>query len=183
MQINIDVDNTINDFIYKFVYYLNGIQNSGEKFKVENMKEYNLRSTTNLSAESLDILFFKNNTFHNILDPLCGSIEVIRMLQEAGHIVKFVTSISYDVIQSRIEFFKKHFPFVDVDSQLIVTHDKTSIYADIVIDDHIPHLTNINHNCTFIIFDQPWNQEYEFADYRVHDWCEVRETLEKIGLL
>lgn len=183
MQVNIDVDNTINDFIYKFVHYLNGIQNSSDKLKVADLTEYDICTSTNLSAESLNILFFKNNAFHSTLDPLCGSIEVIRMLQEAGHIVKFVTSISYDVIKSRIEFFKKHFPFVDVDSQLIATHDKTSIYADIVIDDHIPHLTNINHDCKFIIFDQPWNKDYKLADYRVHDWCEVRETLEKIGLL
>lgn len=176
MRINIDVDNTINDFIYKFIYYLNGIQNSGDKLKVEDLTE-------NLSKESLDILFFKNNAFHSMLDPLCGSVEVIRMLQEAGHIVKFVTCISYDVIKSRIEFFKKHFPFVDVDKQLIITNDKTSVYADIVIDDHIPHLTNINRNCKFIIFDQPWNQDYTFADYRVKDWCEVRETLERLGVL
>ncbi|MBO7211903.1 MAG: hypothetical protein J6V44_13015 [Methanobrevibacter sp.] len=183
MQVNIDIDNTINDFIYKFRYYLNGIQATDKKYEIEDFNIYALSRATGLPEDVLNILFFKNNAFHATLDPLCGSKEVIRMLCENGHTIRFVSSISYDAIQSRLEFINKHFPYIYADDQLLITKDKSSVNADIVIDDHIKHIENVNPNCIFILFDQPWNQECDSADFRVKDWSEIKEVLERLGAL
>lgn len=182
MVINIDIDNTINDFIYKFIKHLNGLQSGHHKFEIEDFTEYNLSKSTGLDQESLEVLFYKNNSFHETLDPLCGSVPVISLLVDSGHDVRFVSSISYDAIQSRIDFMRKYFPFMYPDKQLIITHDKASIYADIVIDDHLKHLNNINKDCKFILFDQPWNKDCKIPAIRVYDWFGVKDVLDELGV-
>ena len=158
MIINIDIDNTVNDFLDKFVFYLNGI---GYKIKKQDIYEYDLSKATNIKEQVLSCLFFGNNNFYKQLLPLENSVECIKKLWDSGHEIRFVTAITYEVISARIDFIKEFFPFIDPDKSLIVTNNKRSVYADLVIDDYLNNLSNINKNCKFILFDQPWNQETE----------------------
>jgi 5'(3')-deoxyribonucleotidase len=156
MIINIDIDNTVNDFLDKFVFYLNCV---GHSIKKQNISEYNLSKATGIDEPILSCLFFGNNNFYKQMLPLEGSVECINKLWELGHEIRFVTAITYEVISARIEFIKEFFPFIDPDRSLIVTNNKKSVYADIVIDDYLENLSNINKDCRFILFDQPWNHE------------------------
>lgn len=158
MIINIDIDNTVNDFLDKFVFYLNGV---GYSIKKKDISEYDLSIATGINENTLSCLFFCNNNFYKQLLPLEYSVDAIRKLWESGHEIRFVTAITYEVISARIDFIKEFFPFIDPDKSLIVTNNKRSVYADIVIDDYLNNLSNINKNCKFILFDQPWNQETE----------------------
>ena len=136
LKINIDIDNTVNDFIEKFVYFCNEMRPTENPFYVDTMMEYSLEKDTNINDSVLSTLFFKNPSFYKQLKPLKDAEWVIENLNK-DHIVKFVTSIDYDVIDARIQFINRYFPSVDIGKQLLVTDDKHSIYADIVIDDYI----------------------------------------------
>lgn len=197
MIINIDIDNTTNDFIEKFVYYLNGLQsrlepisytfyNPRSDIEVKDITNYKLALSTGVRDEILETMFFRNNAFYETLEPLENAVETIKELVERGNTVRFVTAIRYDVVQARIDFIKKYFPFIDPDTQLIVTNNKEAIYADIVIDDCIDNLKNVNKDCRYIVFSQPWNKNvlpavgYPVAT-ECSNWYEVHSILRCLG--
>lgn len=190
MIINIDIDNTVNDFVDKFVYYFNGIQDENHKIKPEDIKQYDISKALSVPVDILDVLFFKNDRFHSTLIPLPNAISVITRLNQKGHTVRFVSSIDYNVIQSRLGFIKEFFPFINPHEQLFITTDKSSIYADIVIDDHFRNLENINKDCKFLLFSQPWNDancsDDRFAKLtyvRVKTWIDIENILTDWGVL
>lgn len=121
MIINIDIDNTVNDFIEKFVFYLNGVQsrlepisytfyNPSPEMNTEDITNYKLKISTGVSDEVLETMFFRNNAFYETLEPLENAVETIKELVECDNTVRFVTAIRYDVVQARIDFIKKILP-------------------------------------------------------------------------
>lgn len=188
-SINIDIDNTVNDFLEKFVYFVNGMNDNllhfGKRFDVSDIRQYRLQTATGINDDILQTLFFKNDEFYRHLKPLPDSVRVIKRIVDAGHEVKFVTAINYEAINSRLAFIREYFPFVDVDRSLIVTNDKSSIWADIVIDDYLDNLYN-NRNredCTYILYSQPWNQHVEESKHIIaHSWLDVESILDTLGI-
>lgn len=175
-SINIDIDNTVNDFLDKFCIYLNSLQLGKTWCRWTDFTDYNISNVTGIDNNTLEIMFFRNNSFYEQLEPLAKCQQVIKRLYEEGHTIRFVTSIRYDVIQARIDFIKKFFPYIDTNTNLIVTNDKSSIYADIVVDDYENNFNNVNPNCYFIVFDQPWNKDMELTNLsgsRAKNWEDV----------
>lgn len=179
MLINIDIDNTVNDFIDKFLVLYNRISN--KNIQKKDVLNYDLTSL-GTDRPTLETLFFKNSAFHEQLEPVDGAVDVIKMLHDFGHKIKFVTSINYGVVQPRVNFVKHYFPFIDEDESLLVTSGKRWIWSDIVIDDHIDNLVNVNPDCKFIVYSQPWNTNITIEDdntkgfrasswYDILDWC------------
>lgn len=154
MIFNIDIDNTVNDFIQTFIVYINRL--SGRNIQYDDITFYDL---TNLGYDrkTLETMFFKNNQFFHSMKPLEKSQDTINGLIDAGHDVRFVTAIDYEVIQARLDFVHNYFPKINTSKSLIVTNDKKSIFGDFVIDDLPSNLNNINRNCKYILFKQPWN--------------------------
>lgn len=184
LKINIDIDNTVNDFIEKFVHFCNEMRPTENQFYVDAMMEYSLEKDTNINDSVLSTLFFKNPSFYKQLKPLKDAEWVIENINK-DHTVKFVTSIDYDVIDARIQFINRYFPSVDIGKQLLVTDDKHSIYADIVVDDYIKHMNNVNPNCKFLLYDQPWNRNFNERIARtdvkrVFSWEEVYKYITEI---
>lgn len=177
MKVNIDIDNTVNNFIQKFVELCNRMKVADKEFSVDDMTQYSLQTATGIDNDTLTTLFFKNPCFYKKLEPLDDAYWVIEEMNKK-HEVKFVTSIDYDVIDSRIEFVQKYFPFIDINRQLLVTNDKHSIYAEMVIDDYVKNMDNVNPDCTFLLFNQPWNKLYDTKAIRVSSWYDIYTKLE-----
>lgn len=189
-SINIDIDNTVNDFLEQFLYFVNGMNDnllhSGKMFNVNDITSYRLQTATGIKDEILQTMFFKNDEFYRHLSPLPDSVRVIKRLVEAGNEVKFVTAINYEAINSRLAFIREHFPFVDVDRSLIVTNDKSTIWADIVIDDYFNNLYNNRNdaNCTYILFSQPWNNFAKPSQHTIaYSWKDIEEIMETLNVL
>lgn len=191
MIFNIDVDNTINNFVQHFLFLYNDI--SGRHIEYEDIADYDLTSI-GISRYTLETLFFRNNRFYELLVPQVGSVSTIKALIEKGHTVKFVTSIDYDVVQARIDFITRYFPAADVNKSLILTDSKQNIYADWVIDDLPSNVKdNVNENCKYILLQRPWNtEEYdeivnipitERNCYCCYDWMGVSKILKSLNIL
>ena len=76
MIINVDIDNTVNDFIEKFVTFVNGY--AGRNLTPADMTIYKLEESTGIPDDILSILFFKNNAWYETLEPLPGCVEIRR---------------------------------------------------------------------------------------------------------
>lgn len=182
---NIDIDNTINDFILKFCIYYNGICSKRKKIGIEDISNYDL-TKLGVSRDVLETLFFKNNSFFEKLEPLVGSVCTINDLIDSGFEVRFVTAIDYEVIQARLDFIHKYFPKINTSKSLIVTNDKNSIYADFVIDDLEANLHNVNDKCVYFVKSQKWNDNVESVEnkiYRFDDWRDLQGILAEHGLI
>lgn len=110
-SINIDIDNTVNDFLDKFVYFVNGMNDNllhtGDKFNVSDIGQYRLQTATGINDDILQTLFFKNDEFYRHLKPLPDSVRVIKKIIDSGNEVKFVTAINYEAINSRLAFIRE----------------------------------------------------------------------------
>ena len=183
VSINIDIDNTVNNFIQEFTRLVNGMNknklHSDKKFSVSDIDCYFLQDATGIQDDVLQTLFFRNDEFYRQLKPLPDCVRVIKNLVCAGHDVKFVSAVNYEAIQSRLDFVREHFPFMDVDRSLIITNDKSSILADIVIDDCLANIgNNKNSCCSYIVFDQAWNKAIDANTCtRAKSWAEVEQIL------
>ena len=188
MIFNIDVDNTVNNFSEKFLEYYNDI--TGKHLTMSDLKKYDL-TTLGVSRETLETLFFNNNAFYRSLDANPIAIGVIRTLWLSDHTINFVTASDYSIIDSRIEFIKKYFDFLNVNRSLLITEDKGVAYADFVIDDLNGYLVNINPDCTYILLKKPWNLT-EWNVYRDNpnedvyacvDWNDIISTLHNLKII
>ena len=184
--INIDIDNTVNNFIEIFCTYYNAIRgNKCKKINVEDITYYDL-TKLGVSRDVLETLFFKNNSFFEKLEPLTGSVYTINELINRGFDVRFVTAIDYEVIQARLDFIHKYFPKVNTSKSLIVTNNKNSIYADFVIDDLEANLRNVDDKCVYFVKSQKWNSDVEPVEnkiYRFDDWRDLQIILAEHGLI
>ena len=172
--INIDIDNTINDFIETFIYFHNKI--SEKYLRYEDITEYDLEVLTGIPRLTLETLFFKNDAFYEHLVPVENAQKVVKLLHKNGHNIRFVTAADYDVVNVRVNFVRTYFPFIDINKSLIVTSDKHHVWADLVIDDNPEHLTNVNTNCEFILYDKPWNRNFSSLN-RCCNWHDVEKWL------
>ena len=186
LTINVDIDNTVNNFIEHFVTLYNRVADRS-LFRCD-VTDYDLCKVTGIDRDTLTTLFFKNNSFYEQLEPLPYTHDVLSKLYSKGHDLRFVTSINYEVIQPRLYFIRENYPFIDPDKALIVTDNKNSIWADIVIDDLPTHFNNRNNYCKYILFNQPWNyvinENPNVCKYRrCKDWGEIHNYLKELQVI
>lgn len=175
MIINIDIDNTVNDFLEQFIFQFNAV--TGRNITNDDITSYWLSECTGVPYDTLSTLFFKNNQFYAAFSPLPYSQDAVKALMDAGHTVRFVTAINYEVITSRLDFVRRFFPFMDIQKQLIVTEHKEFIYADIVVDDSVDNLKNVNGDCKFILFKQPWNIDWQSKYPSFDRWEDILQYI------
>lgn len=172
MIINVDIDNTVNDFAKKVISVYNNLYHDNVSY--DTVTDYGFGQLTKISRDCLEELFFKNNYFYESLEPIQGSVDHIQRLVNDGHKVKFVSAADYSIVQSRLDFVKTYFPYLDVNDSLILTKDKHYLWADFVIDDCPSNLTNVNRACRFVLFDSPWNRHIS-----AEDWVKNPNNLDK----
>lgn len=98
--------------------------------------------------------------FFIALEPLNGAVESIEKIARKGHEIFICTSPSSRNMFSakeKIEWVKKHLGIEWV-TKLILTHDKTLIWGDYLIDDKEVIEGNITPYWEHLLFNQPWNK-------------------------
>ena len=166
MIVNVDVDNTVNNFAKKVISMYNKLYDDSVEY--EDVTSYEFYQLPKISHECLQELFFKNDHFYEELQPIPDSVYQIERLVNNGHKVKFVSAADYRIVKSRIDFIERYFPYLDVNDSLILTKDKHNLWADVVVDDYPKNLTNVNHFCKFILFDAPWNRHISTDDWVIN---------------
>jgi len=117
--------------------------------------------------------------FHNLYDdvkPIDGAITSVHWLRRHGYDIRFVTS---GVHPGKAEWLGQHglligeFPLYSPD--FVVSHDKSIIHADIMIDDNIKNCNEFSG--LSILFGQPWNVDNTTRHFRADDWADVIQFL------
>lgn len=179
MIICTDIDNCLNDLMYKSLVMYNSMTN--KNIQLSDITAYNLSEClSQMDAKGITKLF-KSKELWDSLIPLKDAQWGIETLIKTGHRVVFATATDPINFNWKIDWFKKHFPFVDTEDIIRVT-DKSLIRCDVMIEDNLDQLNRSM--CDRICLDYPWNQSKEkdfvYDILRAHSWKDIIKFINKI---
>jgi len=177
----IDMDNVTVDYYTQFAKYVKEITGILFKYKLNELtsftcmkwlKEYFLEEKAVQVKEKI----FNDIKFWTTMEPMPDAIEIIKLLENKYNVyisTSAFVSNSNSCVLGKIEWVKKHLPFIDI-AKLIYCHHKYLLKGDYIIDD-LPRVVE-KFTGKIIIMDYPYNRFYK-ADYRVKNWKEIGELL------
>ncbi len=136
MKIIVDIDSTVAETLpiwLKKISEKTGISVKEKDITTWNLHECKLLSDINPKV-FMDILHTPG--FKTSLPVVSGAKKGIQQLLKDGHEIYFVTARSgADSMSETILWVKKHFPEINISTNLIFMHDKHLMAADAIIDD------------------------------------------------
>lgn len=118
-----------------------------------------------------------SNKFWFGIKPYDDSCRVIDKLINAGHTVKIVTATDYRTVRVKSEMIFKYFPMLTW-KDIIITHCKSMINADVLVDDKIGNLIGGNYHK--ILINKPHNINYIVEEYGIERADNLTEAYEII---
>lgn len=121
--------------------------------------------------------------FYAELLPIRGAIDAVLEMNGAGHEVFICTTpwlSNPTCVQDKLDWVREWMG-AEWAERVIVTSDKTTVDADILIDDR-PDIPNAARaSWQQVLFDQPYNQEEgPLQRPRISEWSRWRETIEPL---
>lgn len=174
-SIAIDKDGVCVDLTKKVLKFLsNTYPSRADEFTLENVKRFRFEENFPGVRDAVDRYFNSDEAFRN-LELIEGSIEAIEELHRMGHEVFLCTAPiqNPNCFYNKADWFFNNLPFLG--NRIVITHDKTIINADYLIDDH-PDIVGINNKPSWkhILFNQPWNQYKKDGYYmRADGWKSI----------
>lgn len=165
----LDQDDVIAELVLYVVEEYNTIY--GTTYTINDITIWNISSI--LGKEVLDIM--NNKDIFLKLKPVPFMIECLKLLTESDLFnMQMVSAAEYYVWENKCLWVKKYLPFFDLKNMNCCTN-KYLFLGDILLDD-APHNLIKFKNGQPIVFDKPYNQEYNNPDLiglsRIYDWIE-----------
>lgn len=118
------------------------------------------------------------------LAPYDNAAKVLWRFHEQGHFIRIITARFLKpgdraIVQATTSHcLDKNFIPVD---DVMYTERKIDVFADVYIDDSPTNIKNLRAaGRTVIIYDQPYNREFD--GLRAHNWLEVEELVNQISI-
>jgi 5'-nucleotidase len=162
-----------------------------DRAPIDRFKSYIMQECVPASFMEAATAVSRRPGFFASLPPYADAIECVKHLHSLeGFSVFICTSPLLDnptCIQDKIDWTKKYFGPEWVE-RLILTRDKTTVRGDILIDDK-PGIKGSHHpTWVQIVFDQPYNVEYDKQTHRMYSWTNrtqwkktVLKALKQVG--
>lgn len=184
IRVGIDVDGVLADLLSPLMKIVSDLL--GKTLTVDHVETWDLEEL----FEKHDALHLvpelwaraREPSFCRKLDPLPGSIEGVRMIQEAGAEVFVVTSPLHDATTwtyDREVWLKEHFA---IDRKHVVhTHDKSTFHGHILVDDKPSNVLAwadaqpAREPRTGFLWDQSWNKDVDVSGIvvRTASWMDI----------
>lgn len=182
MIIGIDIDDVLNNLTESVLTVYR--QDTGHQLFLNDIKQYNMIPFVKKEYRDTFYKYFGDKRVWDIIQPIYEGFDCIIDMWDYGHAVYLVTATHPLNLASKYEWLKKFLPF-DPYKKLIVACDKTRLRLDILIDDCAEHFYGVHYQGYLI--RKPWNERHIdiLGDevIPVNDWFEIREYLQKGGLL
>lgn len=176
-RILVDMDGVVCDFVSTFML----LYRNGGGIVPEGFVWTHWSSMDDLPSQKIRAEVWRDPNLFWIQKPYEGAIKALKQLND-HYDVRIVTAVPHMHIQYRSQWVEHHAPFINRKDQMIFTNDKSLIQANVIIDDHLPHVYSwlSNNKGTGVVIDRPWNQtEGPETFVRV---AELWELVERIGL-
>ena len=177
LTILIDMDGVVADLLDKWLMVYNN------RYKDTITKEQITNWDASLAAKncsSKDFYSIINEPgFFSDLKVIENSVEVTKRLQQAGHILYFVTATPYDSLDAgfyKSKWVDTYFPHL-TRKNVIQTHLKHLVKGDLLLDDSPSNLENFPG--LKVVFNMEYNKNAR-VDFRVGNWNEFEKLINSI---
>jgi 5'(3')-deoxyribonucleotidase len=182
MTIIIDIDDTLCNLQEVVVNLFN--ERYGARYSIEDFTEYDVLNVLPTQDGMAMRDMYGEIGLYNKVKPLRGAREALQKLVNIGHQVYLVTAAVPKTYGEKVEFIKRHFPFID-DSHIVCMKHKWLLNADIMIEDNLSTLL-AKPSYHRILMDMPWNRDvhdWAYGIHRCHNWNEILTAINKINEL
>jgi len=176
MRIGIDLDDTINNLVNKWIEIYN--QDYNDNLKIEDIKTWDIADYTKIGKSFY--AYLDSNIFKH-LSIKSGASEVIEKLCKEHEVYIVTANASYNkgVCDDKVDFIKKFMPFFPI-KNIIFINNKSLLDLDILIDDGLHNFEGFK-GFKKVVFDRPWNKTNPLPPfYRMYNWDKI--ILDKIKI-
>jgi len=173
----IDLDDTIWDLCPTWLNFLNNKYNLD--IKLEDVNQWDMKVLYPTLTENQ---IYEPLTFESFWNTVPVKEEAVLAIEELNNFfdIYFITATDYRNVRYKGEMIKKFFPFIPI-NKLIISHNKSMIQGDIIIDDNI---NNIQNRKLGILFTAAHNRNIHTPEYknvcRFSDWKLLKKFLKTL---
>lgn len=153
MIIASDIDDVLVPFVPEWIRRYN--IDYGDNLKVEEINEWSLLSFVKPKCGKKIYDYIEQPNIYDNLLPIEGSLKGINNLKKQGHRIIYATASTEGHAKVKYHWLKKY-GFIDNINDYAELHDKSLIYADILIDDRYDNVKNFRG--LGILYRAPWNK-------------------------
>jgi 5'(3')-deoxyribonucleotidase len=180
MVIACDVDDVICNLQEVIINLFN--KRFGSSYTVDNFTDYDVMNVLPTQDAIVMRDMYGEVGIYNKVKPIAKAKESLQKLINLGHQVYLVTAAVPKTYGEKVEFIKRHFPFID-ESHIVCMKHKWMFKCDIMIEDNLHNLLAKPYYHR-ILMDRPWNQnnkDYVYDIHRCANWDEVVDVVNKIS--
>ena len=197
MNIYVDFDDCICETARHFSGFVNKL--FGIEVPYENMRFFDLQQSFSLNQEQFEYMMSEAHKPKVLLsyDETPGAVDTLNDWIESGHNVSVITGRPFSAYEPSRLWLDNHGlekaklyclnkygreNFFEKSEFSLEINDYLKMHFDIAVEDSplafrfFDHLPNIK----VMVYDRPWNHEFELADKRYHrckDWEEIRNEI------
>jgi uncharacterized protein len=198
MRIYIDFDDVLCETAQALSTLAKGM--FGRDVPYENIEFFNLQKAFSLTEEEIDRLMTRahETDFLIALDPIPHAVTSVQSLCDMGHEVVVVTGRQSICHAGTSQWLRNHglghLSILYVDKykrapatlppdvpKMLTIPELHQLHFDVAIDDSPTALDLLAHrtNCRIIVFDRPWNRQYEGAPHvkRAFTWQDILSSV------
>ncbi len=191
MNIAIDIDEVLADFIKEFILFFN--EKYGVSLSRDNVKSFDLEKDLQISFDERIKMyseFFESDYFKKV-KPVYGAVEAIKLLSKK-HNLSVITLRNRSAREATLEWIREHFQdYFNLDKIYFSQNKcndglrKWEIALNEKIDLAIEDATHIINDYSLkgiptIIMDAPWNKECNpNLTFRAKNWTDILVLIEK----
>lgn len=178
MRVLVDMDNTIAHWGYHMDALLDGLTGTEHMPRHDTMTQYNLHDGLTLSELSILRKAMNKPGFYRDIPVIDGAVDALHDMALHGHEVFIVTTpwqSNPTCASDKMAWVDQHLG-ADWVRRTIITHDKTLVVGDVLIDDKPTiHGVNPDPHWHHVLFDQPYNREINKP--RITNWGPWKEVV------
>lgn len=183
--IALDVDLCLVNVIPKWMTYLKSLctEYDAVKYKKDllyGQVHYNLTKYFKLIDGVHGFEFWEQPDLYDDATLMDGAYEVVEELYKAGHEIVFVSYSFAGHLNSKVDFLKRSFPFIEEDDfHFISTKSKGFVRCDALVDDRASFLNQMPESVTLIKMNTNYTQCEEISRpvHEVDNWEDIKLIL------
>lgn len=172
MIIAVDMDGVLCEWNDTYDRYLDAMGDAAKHIpRTRDQKTFNLWQGRTVEESEMIHKVMDTPGFYRDIEPTPGAVDAIRKMVSEGHIVYIVTAphpSNPTCADDKIWWVRTHLGTEFVD-KLVITRDKTSVRADVLIDDRPDIHGQLKPSWKHIFFSQPWNESFNDRP-RITSW-------------
>jgi len=179
IKVGVDYDCVLFDSTFAFISLFN--EYTGLHYTMEDITEWDMRNIFPKEYKRLVEDLWVNPKLWERVQPLYESQLYMKKLSKDNDIdLYLITDTAPTILETKINIFKKEYPFINLHKHLFVCGNKQMVDVDIMVDDAVHNLVDGKYKK--ILLKYPWNQGFDVNKYQIDlagDWADVYKYIQE----